>query len=320
MNGATPRIEIFKPFGEAWELTKKILFQPFDLRKWCVIGFAAFLSNLGSGFNFNYNFNRRSDLKQVPVFQDVIDAIHEMPHWLVVAGVVLIVLLILAVTIVFAWLRARGRFIFIDCVVKDRAAIAQPWREFRREGNSYFLFSVLIGCAFFIVGALLALPFFLPIVRHVTFVHLHDVYLISMIVLWAVVIMLLVLAWSVIAHFVVMVMYRRRCRVREALRTALALISNYPGEITLYCLFWIVLALAAGLISCVLTCATCCLALIPYVGTVILLPVFVCLRAFGLSFVRQFGPDYDVWAGVAPPEAAPIPLPPGPPTPPPIQT
>jgi len=31
MNGTEPKIEIFKPFGEAFELTKKILFQPFDL-------------------------------------------------------------------------------------------------------------------------------------------------------------------------------------------------------------------------------------------------------------------------------------------------
>ena len=47
MNGSEPKIEIFKPFGEAFELTKKILFQPFDLKKWFVIGFAAWLANLG---------------------------------------------------------------------------------------------------------------------------------------------------------------------------------------------------------------------------------------------------------------------------------
>ena len=28
MNGSEPKIEIFKPFGEAFELMKKILFQP----------------------------------------------------------------------------------------------------------------------------------------------------------------------------------------------------------------------------------------------------------------------------------------------------
>ena len=50
------KIEIFKPFGDAYELMKTILFRPFDLKKWFVIGFAAFLAHIGSGsFQFNYN-------------------------------------------------------------------------------------------------------------------------------------------------------------------------------------------------------------------------------------------------------------------------
>ena len=32
MNGPEPKIEIFKPFGAAFELVKKVLFQPFDLK------------------------------------------------------------------------------------------------------------------------------------------------------------------------------------------------------------------------------------------------------------------------------------------------
>jgi hypothetical protein len=41
-----------------------------------------------------------------------------------------------------------------------------------------------------------------------------------------------------------------------------------------------------------------------------MLPIFVVLRAFGLCFIRQFGPDYDVWAGnVEPPPVVP-PIPP----------
>src|SRR3982074_315066 len=54
MNESDPKIEIFKPFGEAFELTKKILFQPFDLKKWFVIGFAAFLSGHFAGVGFNF--------------------------------------------------------------------------------------------------------------------------------------------------------------------------------------------------------------------------------------------------------------------------
>jgi len=88
----------------------------------------------------------------------------------------------------------------------------------------------------------------------------------------------------------------------------------HPGEILLYCLFLIVLALATAIVTCLAICATCCIAAIPYIGTVILLPVFVLLRSFSLLFLRQFGPEYDVWASFVPPEFLPI-LSPAPPAP-----
>src|SRR5712692_527969 len=135
MNGTQPKIEIFKPFGEAFDLMKRILFQPFELKKWLVIGFAAFLAHLGGGFNFRYNYKDRSQLPQ-----GLIDAFHQIPPWIIVAGASFLIVLIITILIVFAWLRARGRFMFIDCIVKNRAAIVQPWGEFREQGNSYFLF------------------------------------------------------------------------------------------------------------------------------------------------------------------------------------
>ena len=311
VNETEPKIEIFKPFGEAYELTKKILFQPFDLKKWCVIGFAAFLAHLGGGSNFHYNYDQRSGWHDWSGFRELGAAIHQIPHWIAVLAVALLIILFLVITVVFAWLRARGRFMFIDCIVKNRGAIAEPWREFGSQANSYFLFSVLVGCGLLIVGALLALPFLLPIVRGVTFLHLHDVYLISMIVLWAMVLVLVLFAWVLISQLMVIVMYCRRCRAGKAFGIALSLIAAYPGEIALYCLFWIVLGLGAVLFSCTAICATCCIAIIPYVGTVILLPLFVCLRGFSLLFLRQFGPGYDVWAGSEPLAAVPpSPLPP----------
>jgi hypothetical protein len=303
MNGSEPKIEVLKPFGEAFELMKKILFQPFDLKKWFVIGFAAWLSNLGSG-NYNFRFNRR-DWKDVPWLQDLHDTINQIPHWILWSGLALFIVLVFAFMILFAWLRARGRFMFVDCIVKNRGAIAEPWREFREQGNSYFLLSLVVGFIIAVIAGISSLPFMLPIIRGVTFLHLHDVYLICMIALWVLILVLLILAWSLISHFMVAVMYRRRCRAGEAFRVAFTLIAKYPGEITFYCLFWIGLGIASAIAACATILATCCIALLPYVGTVILLPLFVCLRAYGLRFIRQFGPDYDVWAAI--PEASPIP-------------
>lgn len=310
MNGTEPTIEIFKPFGEAFELMKKILFQPFDIKKWFAIGFAAWLANLGGGGGFNYRYNRREDMQKLN------ETIGQIPHPIIVTGICILIGLVLVLIVLCAWLRARGGFMFIDCIVTNRGAIAEPWRNFRTEGNSYFFFSLLAGFGFLVFAALLSLPFMLPIIRGVTFLHIHDVYLISTIAAWAFVVIILVLTWSLIANFMVPVMYVQRCRASKAFRIVAGLIANHPGEIVLYCLFLIVLALATGIVTCFATCATCCIAAIPYIGTVILLPIFVLLRSFSLLFLRQFGPDYDVWGSFMPPEFLPI-LSLAPPVPPP---
>jgi hypothetical protein len=301
MNETEPVIEIFKPFGEAFELTKKILFQPFDVKKWFVIGFAAWLANLGGGGGgFNYQYNRREDIHKLN------ETISQIPHSILTIGVCVLISFVLILIVLFAWLRARGGFLFIDCIVKNRGAIAEPWRDFRKEGNSYFFFSLLVGFAFLVFAAVLSFPFMLPIIRGVTFLHIHDVYLISTIAAWAFVMILLVVAWSLIANFMVPVMYVQRCRASTAFGIAARLVAAHPGEILLYCLFLIVLALATAIVTCFATCVTCCIAAIPYIGTVILLPIFVLLRSFSLLFLRQFGPDYDVWSTFMPPEFLPI--------------
>jgi hypothetical protein len=316
MNGTERNIEIFKPFGEAFELIKRILFQPFDIKKWFVIGFAAWLANLGGG-GFNYQYNRREDVQKLN------EAISQIPHPILVTGVCVLVSLVLVLIVLFAWLRARGRFMFIDCIVKNRGAIAEPWREFRKEGNSYFLFSLVVGLCFLVFAALLSLPLIILAIKGRYYLYLHrdrlDLYVISLIAAWVFVMLLLVFVWALIANFMTLVMYRRRCRACEAFRTVTKLIAANPGEILLYCLFLIVLALATAMVACLVTCATCCIAAIPYIGTVILLPVFVLLRSFSLLFLRQFGPEYDVWAGLMPPEFLPI-LSPASPVPPPTST
>ena len=264
----------------------------------------------GGGGSFNYQSDGREEVKKVN------DAISQIPHPILLAGIVLMIVLVLVLIVVFAWLRARGGFIFIDCIVKNRGGIAEPWRDFRKEGNSYFLFSLLVVFGLLIIGGLLSLPLVLPAIQNGDFLRTHDVYLISALAAWILVMILFVLAWALIVAFMVPIMYRQRCRASEAFTVVTRLIAAYTGEILLYCLFWIVLALASVMVGCLAACATCCIVAIPYIGTVILLPVFVLLRSFSLLFLRQFGPEYDVWTTSMPPEFAPLLLPlPGAPPP-----
>lgn len=305
------QIEILRPFSDAFDLMSNMLFRPFHFKKWLIIGFTAWLAHIGGGFNFNFNYsgrypsNRNLDFNGNEALQSFVDLIHRIPLWLMISGIAALLVVCVAVVVLFLWLRARGRFMFIDCIVKNRAAVVEPWREFQPQGDSYFVFSLLVVVSFGLTAILLSLFFVIPMLRGAAALHLHDIYLICTAVLWFAVVMVLLLAWGVVSHFMVMLMYRRCCRATEGFRAALSLIGNFPGEITLYCLFWVVLGIGAVCVACIITCATCCLAVLPYVGTVILLPVYTCLRAFGLCFLRQFGPDYDVWAAgtTAPPNS-----------------
>jgi hypothetical protein len=50
--------------------------------------------------------------------------------------------------------------------------------------------------------------------------------------------------------------------------------------------------------------------MLPYIGTVVLLPVLIYIRCFSLNCLAQFGPAYDVWTVDVPPPAPFIPPPP----------
>ena len=301
MNGVRPRIEIFRPFGEAFELTNKILFQPFDLKKWFVIGFAAFLSGhlAGIGFNFPSPFGNFQSHRTAP--EGISLHFDQWKPWLV-ASVVVLALLFFAVVIALTWLKARGNFIFTDCVVRNRAAIVEPWCEYRKEGNSYFFF--LLGLMFAVLllaGLMLASVIGLGWLKQGAG-ETGSITSIGFLVFLGVFWVSIVIFVSIATYFMVPVMYRRRCRAVAAFRDVTLLIWHHLGSFFLLCLFEFVLILAVLLIGAIVTCATCCLAALPYLGTVILLPLFVCLRAFGLVFLRQFGPDYDVWMSSMPPE------------------
>src|ERR1044071_8381545 len=146
MNGPEPKIEIFKPFGEAFELMKKILFQPFDLEKWLIIGFAAWLATLTYGFaswtDPLSRWSTREDNKAIAEsFQDVWP--QGQIEWWIIVLIIVGALVILVLVLVLAWVGARGRFVFTDCIIRNRAAIVAPWKGFRAEANSFFIFSVL---------------------------------------------------------------------------------------------------------------------------------------------------------------------------------
>ena len=107
--------------------------------------------------NFNYPDNRREGAQKLN------ETIGQIPQPVLITGICVLICVVLLLIVLFAWLRARGRFILVDCIVRNRAAIAEPWKEFRAEGNSFFLFSLLVVLVLIavivIAGLVLIVPF-----------------------------------------------------------------------------------------------------------------------------------------------------------------
>ena len=99
--------------------------------------------------------------------------------------------------------------------------------------------------------------------------------------------------------FVIPIMYSRGCLIKEAWREFWQLLMSNKGPFTLYLLFLLVIGLAIGMIVLLAVLVTCCCAacflMIPYIGTVVMLPILVWRRAYSLLYLSQYGPEFDVF-------------------------
>ncbi len=294
------RVSVIDPIEPAIGKVREILFSPFDLGKWFVIGFCAWLANLGQGgFNFNFPFDKLHHQENVPV--RIHDFVMNNLPLVIIAGSIAVIIVI-AVLLVLFWLGSRGKFMFLHCVAQNKDEVKNPWRSCRPQANSLFLFQLVVGvasfvCVIFCVAAVVAVVIAIKMygIKMLVFVPLL-VFLIAVFILLFIIIAL-VLKFTV--DFVVPIMYLHRCTCLQGWRQFLQILSHNKGRFLLYILFQIVIAIAAGMIVTALICLTCCCACcflaIPYIGTVLLLPLLIFQRAYSLVYLRQFGNQFDVF-------------------------
>jgi hypothetical protein len=310
-------ISVVEPVSPALERVKRILFRPFDLGKWFVIGFCAWLAQLGEGAggggggNFNPNggsYHNYSGDEFRHNLSQARDYVLEHLNW-IVPLVALVVVVGLVLWLVFLWLNSRGKFMFLHCVALDKAEVVNPWNELANEANSLFLFRIVLGLA--------SIIFTLPLLI-IAIVIIGKMVLAGQVatagILFAVGFGLsffgAAIAFAIIRKltldFVVPIMFLRRNRCVSAWKELAPLISGHIGIFILYFLFQIVLGMALGVIVLgviIITCCIgCCLMMLPYLGTVLLLPVIMFKRCYSLYFLAQFGRNYDVFPSELPPQ------------------
>jgi hypothetical protein len=309
-------ISVTEPLSPALERVKTMLFKPFDLGKWFTIGFCAWLAFLGEGggggFNNAFNINN-SNNNGGPAGESLRHGYHQGRDfvldnldWIipVAAGVMI---LLVALWLLILWLKSRGQFMFLHCVALDKAEVGEPWNKFAREANSLFWFRLVLG----LIGMILILPMLAGIAVIIVRMVLRGEPDAAGIMMAAGLALLFFAAAIVFAlihkfttDFVVPILFLRGGKCLAAWREFWGLLADNAGLFTLYILFQIVLGMAIGIIVLVAVLITCCIAgcvmAIPYIGTVLLLPVLVFKRSYPLYFLRQFGPGYDVFPPASP--------------------
>jgi hypothetical protein len=322
------RSNVAEPISPALEQVKRILFQPFDLGKWFIIGFCAWLAVLGesgAGFHGSGGGNHGGNIS------DFRHALDEARNYLlnnldwIIPLVALAMILILGLGLLILWLNSRGKFMFLHCVALNRAEVAEPWNKFSAEGNSLFWFRLVLGC----LGMILTLP----LVGIIIFMIVRMAYrgepdaggiltTVGLAVGLCLVAVVMAVVKKLTKDFVVPVMFLRRTGCWAAWREFYRMFCAHFWMFVLYLLFQIVLTVAIGalvLIAVFVTCCiSCCLLILPYLGTVLLLPVLVFKRAYSLYFFAQFGPEYDVFPPPVPAPVSPSPGLPPMPVPPPV--
>lgn len=301
-------VSVLDPVEEAIGRVKLILFKPFDLGKWFVVGFCAWLAYLGQGGGGGGgNFRVPRGHGPGESIELVKDFVLANLFW-IIPTVIFVLTVAILIGLLIVWLSSRGRFMFLHCVALNRAEVKVPWAKYRREGNSLFVFRVVVGLIYFaamiILIALLVAFIVIPASRS----SLSGIGIALVLSIFLPVLFVVVIVFALISKFtkdfVVPIMYLRTSSCVEAWREFLGILSGNKCRFLLYILFQIVIGIAVAAIvvaaAMVTCCCACCILAIPYIGTVLFLPVLIFKRAYSLFYFRQYGSQFDVFV----PEAA----------------
>lgn len=312
-----PAISVIEPVSKAIDKTREILFAPFDLKKWCIIGFCAFLAMLGEGGGGgsgggghfdggNHHGGVGPETAQVKAW------LFDNLYWLIPV-IIVVSLFLIMLGILVCWLRSRGKFMFLHCVALNRAEVTAPWRTYTEQGNSLFLFYLGIGA----ISVLCVIPFLGLIGFSIWLLAGPKIIAggIFLLVAAALLFIALCICFGIVYKFtndfIVPIMALRYCRVTAAWKEFLDLLKWNKGKFALYLLFQILIIIIIVAISKIVILMTCCLCFtfcIPvvgwYVAAVVFLPLYTFARSYSLLYLAQYGSAYDVFAAAAAPPAA----------------
>jgi hypothetical protein len=301
------KIQFIEPLSQGISRMRRDLFNPFDLKKWFIVGFTAFLAGLIDGGSSGNPFTWRNMGKGSRFDPEGI-LFFPQRAWQWLAGhqgwaifIVIMIFLVFIIGIILGWLGCRGKFMFLDNVVHGRAQVVAPWYEYRKEANSFFLFNLIwSGISLAIFVAYVALCFIKLQAVYVSGANgramiMPVILAVLGFIVYAIINLFLL---TLIKNFVVLIMYRDRISTLQAIQKFIPLFLSQFIYFLGFELFLLCLSLLVIIGTAIAGCITCCIGfiilMIPYINAVILLPIPYALRAFSIEFLEQFGPEYQI--------------------------
>ena len=234
------QISYSRPLDQAWSRMKSLLFGPFDLGLWFVLGFTAWLAQLGEsglgGATSQISYTDPFDGVEWNRWADnaVGSARDFLSDGLTAAVMGLLVIVGLVIWLVFLWVSSRGRFMLLDNLVHRRTRVKEPWREFRAQGDSLFLWQVVYSLVASVTilgvvigGFLLWVP--LAALSASALVAIPLAILTGC--LFFLVILVAIFIEFFLTAFVVPLMYRDRLTATQAWSRWLVLFREHPGRL-----------------------------------------------------------------------------------------
>ena len=290
-----PIPSVGRALEQAFSRTRTVLFTHGSFSGWLTLGFASFLAFMFESQSFSFSNEGTTMIPWPQPSQNPMGYLRQQfGAWLpliVVGGVIA-----LALGVALLWVRSRGRFVFLQGVLKARPAIVEPWRNSRRLANSFFAFWLLLASvagALLFIAAGLALALGWEDIQHQRLTAGGYAALALLVTAGLVVSVGYGFTKLLMDDMLLPTMYAHNVNWRQGwaiIRSEVA--RPHAGATALYLLMRVGAAIVLAIIETATACLTCCLVMIPYIGNVILLPVEVFRRCLALTFLEQLGPSW----------------------------
>lgn len=295
--------------GYAIDRSKQLLF-PLKPEKWFALGFTVFLAQCGENDynsvqlpNFPLGGGGRPTPSRAPgaapgaelqrMFEDIVRTVRgELALYVTIAIVSFVVLV--GLSLLITWFSSRAKLMFVESVVWDRVALGPQWTSSAELGLSLFKCRLLFGLGSFLVATLAIGTGVITGFSDFSSGNLFGPQALLGFLLMGLALFLLgfplTIAMLLLDDFVVPLMVVRNVRAGEAWNICRreVLPGNVGGLFVFYVLR-VLMAIGIAIAVLVIRCVTCCVAAIPYLSCVILLPIYVFWRAFPLYYLEQVG-------------------------------